>query len=376
MNVGAGQNLLTGNPYPSAIDAYQFIDENISDFNGSIYFWDHFGKEDTHYLERYVGGYAVMNKSGGVASASSVDSRINDNGEKGTEVPGQYIPVGQAFFINTVGVSNPQSVTFKNKYRAFVPESTSDSHFHSQEDLNPKKSQKKYSKDSRYKIRLKYESPKGYHRQILVAADTRSSDGFDLGYDAPLIENNIEDMYWMIDETEFVIQAVPDFNLDQVLPIGIKISEPGDYTIKIDTLENLNSKFKVYLKDKSTEEYFEISKQPYKATAEEKGVLNDRYEIVFRKPIPEKEEEIIEETELNLRYLKDTDQLSVLNPDLMNVDQVELYSISGQKIMTFKEVPTEESILLSINQKLSSAVYIVKVYSGEKSYSKKVIITK
>ena len=244
--VGKDQNLLTGNPYPSAIDSEQFIQDNLDSFNGSIYFWDHFGPENSHYLEEYVGGYAVYNLSGGVSSASSIDSRINANNDTSTKSPpGKYIPVAQAFFINTKGASNPTSITYKNKYRAFVPESSSSSQFHTQEDLNPKKGQEStgFKKDTRYKIRVKFESPKGYHRQILVAADANTTDGFDLGYDAPLIENNVEDMYWLIDETEFVIQAVPDFNLDQVLPLGIKISETGEYTIKIDELENINIKF-------------------------------------------------------------------------------------------------------------------------------------
>ena len=290
--------------------------------------------------------------------------------------------MGQAFFINTIGVSNPQSVTYKNKYRAFVPESTEDSHFHSQE-KDPKASKnqekRKYKQDSRYKIRLKFESPKGYHRQILVAADAKTTQGFDLGYDAPLIENNVEDMYWMIDETEFVIQAVPNFNLDQVLPIGIKISETGEYTIKIDELENIKADFSVYLRDKITDEYFNISKEEYTTSAEETGIFNDRYEIVFRKPNieePEKPEINPEDSIIDLQYLKDSDEIALYNPELIEVDFVELYSISGQKVMTFENVPTEESILLRINQKLSSAVYIVKTYSGDKTYSKKVIITK
>ncbi len=386
VNVGAGQNLLTGNPYPSAIDAFQFIDENAienQDFNGSIYFWDHFGKEDTHYLEEYVGGYAVMNKSGAVIAASSIDSRINDNNAQGTKKPGQYIPVGQAFFISTIGVSSPNSITFRNQYRAFVPESTSDSHFHAQEDLNSKKEQEQntYKKDSRYKIRLKFESPKGYHRQILVTADANSTDGFDLGYDAPLIENNVEDMYWLVENTEFVIQAVPDFNLDQVLKIGIKIAEPGEYTIKIDELENIYKGFEVYLKDLTTEEYFNISKEPFTTTAEEIGNFDDLYEIVFRKPLTEEAEKEtpvinLDDSILDIQYLKKTDEISLLNPDLMQVDFVELYSLSGQKIKTFEEIPTKKLVLLSMDQNLSSAVYVLKVYSGEKIYSKKVIITK
>ncbi|PTX44229.1 putative secreted protein (Por secretion system target) [Christiangramia gaetbulicola] len=384
VNVGAGQNLLIGNPYPSAIDSHLLIQDNLNDFNGSIYYWDHFGEENTHFLSEYIGGYAVYNLSGGVASASSVDSRINSNGDKSDQYPpGKYIPVGQAFFISTIGVSNPSSITFKNKHRAFVLESTSDSHFHAQEDLKSKKEQEQntYKKDSRYKIRLKFESPKGYHRQILATADANTTDGFDLGYDAPLIENNVEDMYWIVDETEFVIQAVPDFNLDQVLKLGIKIAEPGEYTIKIDELENIYPGFNIYLKDLSTEEYYNLSKEDFTTNAEESGYFDDLYEIVFRKPHaeePEKETPGIdlEDSLLDLQYLKKTDEISLLNPELMQVDFVELYSLSGQKIKTYGEIPTEQLVLLSIDQNLSSAVYIFKVYSDERIYSKKVIITK
>ncbi|MDR5589564.1 LamG-like jellyroll fold domain-containing protein [Christiangramia sediminicola] len=383
VSIGAGQNLLTGNPYPSAIDSKLFIEENLGSFNGSLYYWDHFGAINTHILEEYVGGYAVYNLSGGVASASSVDSRINPNGDRSSnDPPGKYIPVGQGFFVSSVGVSSPSTITFKNKYRAFTPETSSESLFHSQEPTNTKAQEprQKYTADSRYKIRLKFESPKGYHRQILVTADANSTSDFDFGYDAPLIDNNVEDMYWMINENEFVIQAVPNFNLDQVLPIGFKIAEPGEYAIKIDELENIKMEFNIYLKDKLNNTYHNL-KEDFVATADETGTFHDRYEIVFRKPVAEKPEEelpseLIDEPILDLSYFRDTDEIAVLNPDLLKVDHVELYSISGQLIKTFDEVPTERSILLSINQKLSSAVYIVKMYSGEKTYSRKVIITK
>jgi hypothetical protein len=58
---------LVGNPYPSAIDATDFILDNLSIadggnnatgtvFNGAVYFWDHFGEENSHNLGDYVGG--------------------------------------------------------------------------------------------------------------------------------------------------------------------------------------------------------------------------------------------------------------------------------------------------------------------------------
>ena len=252
-----------------------------------------------------------------------------------------------------------------------------------QEDLKPVKGQEGSGdkKDTRYKIRLKFESPKGYHRQILAAADARSTNGFDLGFDAPYIENNIEDMYWLINDEPFVIQGVPNFNLDQVLSLGIRIDEPGAYTIKIDELENIGSDFKIYLKDLLNDTYHKISEEAYTTTIEETGTFNDRYQLVFRNPKlgkPSKDEIVpeLETAPITLQYSKETDEISLYNPEQLNIDLVELYSITGQKIKTFSEVPSEELIALSIDQKLSSAVYVLRVYSGEKFYAKKFIISR
>ena len=85
-------------------------------------------------------------------------------------------------------------------------------------------------------IWLKFSSPKGYHRQILVTADPNASDYFDLGYDAPLIENNVEDMFWYFNNNEFVIQAVQDFGIKRELDLGFKVEKAGNLIIKIDEL--------------------------------------------------------------------------------------------------------------------------------------------
>src|SRR5690606_16557653 len=65
LELGENQNYLIGNPYPSALDGHKFIEDNINSsngnpFDGSIYFWDHYGGS-SHILKEYVGGYAVLN---------------------------------------------------------------------------------------------------------------------------------------------------------------------------------------------------------------------------------------------------------------------------------------------------------------------------
>src|SRR5690606_32351819 len=115
--------------------------------------------------------------------------------------PMQFIPVGQAFFVNSVSVDrytsaydasdNPTTVHggeihFNNSQRVFQKEDDGHSVFHKPDFVDNKQSKEtRDHTDTRKKIWLKFQSPKGYHREILVAADDNASDGFDLGYDAP-----------------------------------------------------------------------------------------------------------------------------------------------------------------------------------------------
>ncbi|MFD2833882.1 T9SS type A sorting domain-containing protein [Christiangramia antarctica] len=392
LQISSGSNLLIGNPYPSAIDGTKFIDDNLGAFNGSIYLWDHFGPENSHYLADYVGGYAITNKAGEVR-AISTDERINSNDEISNKYPGRYIPVGQAFFISTVqdvngsGTSSGGTVKFTNGQRVFVTEANkADSQFLSHE--NPRKAFKStYSKDNRFKIRLHYRGPKGYHREILVTADELTTNNFDLGYDAPLIEDNLEDMYWLINESEFVIQAVPNFDKEQVLPLGIRVGEAGEFSIEIENLENLDKSFNIYVHDKENGTYHNLSKNEFKAEAEE-GEFNDLFEIVFAKPgevaVDETDEEVIEVpveeiligTQFNIDYLRESKVLILENPDLLKIERVELYSLNGQSLGVFENTPVQEVINLTIEKTLSSAVYIVKVFSEKGQYSKKIIINR
>ncbi|MCP9198451.1 HYR domain-containing protein [Gramella sp. GC03-9] len=377
-NISPGQNLLIGNPYPSAIDANKFIEDNLDNFNGSVYYWDHFGPENSHYLVEYVGGYAVFNLSGGVEAATSSDARINNNNAVGSKTPGKFIPVGQAFFVNSIDATNASSIVFKNSHRAFRKESSGDSQFLSQEYPTKDNKQRDYQKDSRYKIRLNFKSPKGFLRQILVTADSKTTANFDIGYDAPLIDNFPEDMYWMINDREYVIQAVPNFNLNQVLPLGVKIAKEGEFEIELHKLENFTKEINIYIHDKKEDTYHNLLSGNFKVQSDA-GTFDDRYELVFQKP----QDEIVDKPVIPLPedewilvdYHKETDEIMVGNPDLLPIEMVELFSLGGQKIMTFNNVQTQKNVALPINRKLSSSVYIVRVYSKGKEQSKKIIIS-
>ncbi|WP_334114112.1 choice-of-anchor D domain-containing protein, partial [Paucihalobacter sp.] len=103
LTLAANSDYLVGNPYPSALNAEQFILDNgpegTNSLTGTLYFWEHWGG-GSHILRVYQGGYATFNLSGGLPSANQGVNHP-DVGMGGTprKTPGRYIPVSQGFFV-------------------------------------------------------------------------------------------------------------------------------------------------------------------------------------------------------------------------------------------------------------------------------------
>lgn len=295
LQISDGNDYLIGNPYPSSIDSKKFISDNIDNrapadstniFNGTLYFWDHFGYGD-HYLQNYVGGYGAINLFGVGVPAAATDTRINANGTEALKAPERYIPVGQGFYVSTKEIDADVNVTggpilFKNSQRIHVTDEEEDdgSVFKSKEDGKTKKKEA----ERRMMIMLKFHSPSGYNREILVGADPSTTDGFDLGYDSPLFDNIKEDMYWMIKDKKFVIQGVPDFKKTRELALGIKTAVQGEFTIKIEDLKNIPDGFEIYLKDSVTQTRHDLRDNIFRAT-DTAGVKHSRYYLVFQKKV-------------------------------------------------------------------------------------------
>ena len=182
LNLAPIQTYLIGNPYPSALDADEFILDNLAGrnaegknvFNGALYFWDHFGLSNNHNLAEYEGGYATYTLTGGVPGINDSSLTLNNN-ISGLKTPQRYIPVGQGFFVDadlalTPAISGTTAsvqggtINFKNSQRVFMREAITTSLF--MKSSGTKKAKTPDIKDTRLKIRLGFDSPIGAHRQL------------------------------------------------------------------------------------------------------------------------------------------------------------------------------------------------------------------
>ncbi len=386
------QLLLTGNPYPSALNADAFINDNIGQgIDGTLYFWEHYTSNTTHVLKDYQGGYGVKNLVGGVAPVSSGVDFINQSGTSTRGIPNQYVPVGQGFFVNGK-VGSGGAIIFNNNQRAFLKENdAANSNVLYKKGLSSSKveavnhwndnSNDTPQKDTFKRVRLGFNANNNYHRQVLLGfMNERATSEMDYGYDGISLDDIPNDMYFLNGENQLVIQGEGYFNEDASYPIGIKTNIEGKVSLTIDGLENFDSQQKVYIYDGQEKTYTEIQKNAFEVNLPA-GVNNSRFSLRFKDKSLSTEKTLsvaennAKSNEIEIAHIQNSNTLKIANKSTeTTVEKVTLFNIAGQSIATWKiENQDQQSILIPIKT-VSAGVYIAKLNTTSGEVSKKLII--
>ncbi|AUS05370.1 LamG-like jellyroll fold domain-containing protein [Pseudotamlana carrageenivorans] len=369
LKINPGNEYLVGNPYPSAMDAHEFLDKNKDVLNGTLYFWEHYGG-NSHYSKDYEGGYAVYNYSGGTpAMIGTSASNDPSHSESPKKTPYRYIPVGQGFFVKAATAAEAD-IVFQNDQRIFVTEGTGSSIFVKNARTKTAKQEDSKYIDRRPKIRIHYKSPKGYVRQLLTTVDDHATMGVDWGYDGLINETNIEDMYWEVENADYVIQGIDAITEQTVLPLTVKTKSGGLIEISIVTLENLPDDVPLYLKDYDT--YHDLKAGSFFVNVDS-GLINDRFALAFANG-----ENTLERTEkdlnsLSLSYNKHSSSISISNPKSMNIEGLKVVNMLGQVVLEYPVHSSDTKI--SLPTSLASGVYVCALVTGEMEVSKKIVIS-
>ncbi|WP_433834373.1 PA14 domain-containing protein [Flavobacterium anhuiense] len=327
----SGKFNFIGNPYPSSIDAEEFISNNGE--VGALYFWSHNTPpkivEGTNTYRYSSSDYAVFSMMG--------QTRPSPKGQ----APDGHIGTGQGFFIQP----NVNSIFFKNGQRLKANNTT----FF--------KTTSKNSTIEKNRIWLNLTNNDDAFKQMLVGYATGATNSWDYNYDATTMgSNSYIDFYSINESKRLTIQgrALPFDNTDTV-PLGYKSTFAGDLTISIDHVDGLFNNQEIYLEDKLKGVIIDLRKENYTFKTAI-GTSSTRFVLRFtNKTLGTDDFENIADGLLVAVKSK----VINITSGIENIKEVQIYTIGGQLLYSKSKIDAKELEIANLHS--SNQVLLAKV---------------
>lgn len=331
---------LIGNPYPSAIDAIQFLSENPN-LEGYINIWTHGTSPNASIQDPYYENYAIN---------YTAEDYITFNASGAVNGPQSYagfIPSGQAFFVNMIdGPAGTANIHFNNSMRS---KTHNNSQFYKSSNTPESK---------RIWIDLVKNTGETFNIRTLVSYVPGATNQNERLFDAVKAKGFGTDFYSVLDGESYLIQGrqLP-FDLQDQVPLGVNIHTAGTYQIAIGALENMENQT-VYIEDKLLNQTVSISNQPYEFTSVS-GRHENRFVLKFTN-------EILGQEDFNV-----SDKLKVFGKEVLqvqsNADQiveVTVFDTTG-KLIVRKRTTGQLVSLPEIHKANASLLILVKLGNNQ-----------
>ncbi|MGV9004005.1 ice-binding family protein [Flavobacterium sp.] len=340
---------LLGNPYPSAISADEFMDENTATMGlsgATFYFWTH-NTTITNNLYTYS-DYASYNRTGGTKAAKGSNS----------EIPTGRIASGQSFM---VGAANSGIATFTNKMRI----AGNNTQFYRQNiDRNT------LAPAEKHRLWLDIENAQGFFKEILVGYIKNATNEFENGFDGPVAEaGNSVSFYSFASTKKLSIQgrAVP-FDVNDEVAIGYKTTVASTYTITLSLFDGLFTQQSVYLEDTLLNIIHDLKKSSYSFTTEA-GTFDTRFVIRYTGSNLNVNNPVVDANSVVI--YKDQQQI-VVNTGAVQMAGVTVFDSSGRQLFrTTSNINASEFRFSSIN---THGLLLVQIETIDNQFITKKII--
>ncbi|MEN9488700.1 MAG: hypothetical protein RL494_965, partial [Bacteroidota bacterium] len=326
---------LLGNPYPSAINADDFLAANSSNLNQFIKIWTHGIDPSSAIVDPFYQDYQL--------NYSTADY-ITYNALGGTQFGYDgKIGAGQGFFtLMNDANSTAENVVFNNAMR-------SSAHRNDQ-------FYKTATSIEKHRIWLKLIHPNNSSIDALVGYATGATNSIDAAYDTKCVGvKTTFEIYSIAENKGLLIQgrALP-FDANDTIPLGVTIPQDGVYTVSINAVDGLfqNATQGIYLEDLALDTVHDLRAAPYTFTGVT-GVNENRFVLKFNN-----------QTLSTTNF--DSNEVSIFTNNNINIKSstqsikdVTVYDILGKVLVDRKNIGKQE---VSLNElKPTTNVLIVKV---------------
>lgn len=392
--VNAGKITLVGNPFPSALDAKEYLYDatNQSLITGTLFFWEHDTSVKSHNVADYVGGYASLTvDASGVPSfiearfdTYTSDGTLNNTGATSTNPKkiNRYIPVGQGFMVEGIADGN---IYARNSHRAYIKQSDIESSvlFKTANGKGNKGDSQRDDDDILFEVpddykrfRLNIDFDDTYTDQLIQNFHESATEGFDYGLEIVQAYGAVAEVYFKNPEDSFRLLAqAHQFNRDLRIPLIFELTEQKSIRIRVIDIQNLEERQEIFIRDKENDIYYNLRENNLEINLDE-GLHDSEYEITFRNfNIPDDPIVIDDNKDVFITQNNNNSSLTVMNPSNFDIKDVKIYDIAGKRVMKDKNIGNASQHEFStINLSNGTYVISIKFNDGSKPFIKKLIV--
>ena len=359
--VNSESSALLGNPYPSALDANEFLRGNTSILEGTLYFWTHNtaiqnvgnitnGSQGSGALAYTSDDYATYNLTGGVTvvSTGNIVAGIAQTGNK----PSGKIASGQSFFAGINSVAG--TVKFENSMRVGVGNLTGNNTQFFRTASGKSDVTTAYEN---HRVWLNLTNTQGAFKQLLVGYITGATNAYEPFFDGVSFNGNeFIDFYSITDDDALTIQgrALP-FEENDVVALGYSSTIEGNFTISIDEVDGLFTSQNIYLEDKLNSGIYDLKKSGYNFQTS-KGTFNDRFVLRFTQKTLGVDS--VSRLENSIIITKYKNELKIKS-ETETIERIIVFDILGRKIFDKQSINSTEFRIVNNNN--TQQILIVKV---------------
>ncbi len=318
LTVDSDNNNLIGNPYPSAINANDFLVANPN-IQGAVSLWTHGTSPNSAAAQPFYGSFANNYSSSDYITYNKFATNSDPIGFNG------QIAAGQAFFVKMIdgATSATATVTFDNSLRSVN---------HSNNQFYRTANNVQTNSIEKHRIWLDLtQSANNNNTRIVVGYAATATNGYDRLFDATSGYSASQSFFSNIDDGIYSIQAraLPFVDTD-IIPLGFSVSVAGVYSIGIHAADGLfaNNGQTIYLQDNLTGTVHNLSASPYGFVS---TVGANKTRFALRYTAGTLSNNAVDLAKNSVLIFKDNATLKVLSPS-ENILSVSVYDILGRNV--------------------------------------------
>jgi len=344
---------LVGNPYPSAIDAEEFLVQNQTKIEGAVWIWTH-GLNPTSNVSPFYSNYQYN-------YSSSDYIKYNGLGSTEPDTFAGKIASGQGFMVNMLHTTaTPNTITYTNNMRS----DASLVQYDNTDFFRGVSANTVAPVEEKHRIWLDIiNNASGQMDRTLLGYSTSSTLDVDHMYDCIFRLTSELSMYSIINSEPFIIQGRPlPFNNLDLVPMGVKIIASGNHTIAIKKADGLFEQNQdIYLEDKQLNIIHDLRQAPYNFTSAV-GTFNDRF--VLRYTTLALSNQNFESIDSSVLVSANDGQIKIKSIN-ESLSEVTVYDVLGREIIKKTNIASSDLILNNITAKNQALIVKIKLENGE-----------